>query len=237
MATDPARVLVVEDEAVLREAIASALRRAGFVVATLASGIDFERELSAFRPDAAILDVTLPGGPARSGLALAGALRASTPAVVLFVTARDSVPDRLAGFEAGADDYVVKPFAMPELVARLRAVLRRSGRLVSTTMQVADLLVDEDVGRVQRGRREIAVTATELRLLAYLARNRGRVLSKTQILTQVWGYEDYDPNLVETYVSSLRRKIEGTNGEMGERLIHTVRGIGYRMDGSNALAS
>jgi two-component system, OmpR family, response regulator len=237
MATDPARVLVVEDEAVLREAIASALGMAGFVVATLASGTDFEREVSAFRPDAAILDVTLPGGPARSGLALAGVLRASTQAVVLFVTARDSVPDRLAGFDAGADDYVIKPFAMPELVARLRAVLRRAGRLVSTTMQVADLLVDEDVGQVQRGRREIAVTATELRLLAYLARNRGRVLSKTQILTQVWGYDDYDPNLVETYVSSLRRKTEGVDGELGDRLIHTVRGIGYRMDATSALAS
>jgi two-component system OmpR family response regulator len=232
MTTDPARVLVVEDEAVLREAIVSALKMAGFVVAGLADGTDFARDVAAFRPDAAILDVTLPGGPRRSGLVLAEQLRSSTQAVVLFVTARDSVPDRLAGFAAGADDYIVKPFAMPELVARLRAVLRRAGKLVSTTVAVSDLLVDEDVGRVQRGTREIAVTATELRLLAYLARNRDRVLSKTQILTQVWGYEDYDPNLVETYVSSLRRKIELD----GDRLIHTVRGIGYRMGVVNALA-
>jgi two-component system OmpR family response regulator len=224
-----ARVLVVEDESVLREAIASALRMAGFVVAARPDGAGFAREVAEFRPDAAILDITLPGS---SGLALAAQLRATTQVVVLFVTARDSVSDRLAGFDAGADDYIVKPFAMLELVARLRAVLRRSGRLVSTTVQVADLLVDEDVGRVQRGSREIAVTATELRLLAYLARNRDRVLSKTQILTQVWGYDDYDPNLVETYVSSLRRKIELD----GDRLIHTVRGIGYRMGTASALA-
>jgi two-component system OmpR family response regulator len=228
MTADAARVLVVEDETVLREAITDALRTAGFTVRGLADGQDFAREVEAFRPDAAILDITLPG---RSGLRLATDLRAATQAVVLFVTARDSVPDRLAGFEAGADDYIVKPFALPELLARVRAVLRRAGRLVSTTIQVADLLVDEDVGRVQRGERDIAVTATELRLLAYLARNRDRVLSKTQILTQVWGYEDYDPNLVETYVSSLRRKIEVD----GDRLIHTVRGIGYRMGSLGAL--
>jgi DNA-binding response OmpR family regulator len=220
-----ARVLVVEDEDVLREAVTQALQEAGFTVAALASGEDFEQEIERFRPDAAILDVMLPGS---SGLTLAAHLHATTQTVVLFVTARDSVADRLAGFDAGADDYIVKPFALPELVARVRAVLRRAGKLVSTTVQVADLLVDEDVGRVQRGDREIQVTATELRLLGYLARNRDRVLSKTQILTQVWGYEDYDPNLVETYVSTLRRKLEVD----GERLIHTVRGVGYRMGAS-----
>jgi two-component system OmpR family response regulator len=227
MTADAARVLVIEDESVLREAISDALRAAGFTVHGRPDGRDFARVVDSFRPDAAILDVTLPGV---SGLRLAAQLRSTTQAVVLFVTARDSVPDRLAGFEAGADDYIVKPFALPELVARVRAVLRRSGRLVSTTVQVADLLVDEDVGRVQRGDRDIAVTATELRLLAYLARNRDRVLSKTQILTQVWGYEDYDPNLVETYVSSLRRKLEVD----GARLIHTVRGVGYRMGTTGA---
>ncbi len=140
MATDAARVLVVEDEAVLREAIGAALHSAGFVVRCRPDGDDFTREIELFRPDAAILDISLPR---TSGLTLARQVRATTPAVVLFVTARDSVPDRLAGFEAGADDYIVKPFAMPELVARLRAVLRRAGRLVSTTIQVGDLLVDE----------------------------------------------------------------------------------------------
>jgi len=222
VSSDAARVLVVEDERVLRHAVSQALREAGFTVRSLSSGEDFAREIERFRPDAAILDVMLPGS---SGLTLATFLRAQTQTVILFITARDSVADRLAGFDAGADDYIVKPFALPELVARVRAVLRRAGRLVSTTVQVADLLVDEDVGRVQRGEREIQVTATELRLLGYLARNRDRVLSKTQILTQVWGYEDYDPNLVETYVSNLRRKLEVD----GDRLIHTVRGVGYRM--------
>jgi two-component system OmpR family response regulator len=223
--SEAARVLVVEDEQVLRDAVSDALREAGFNVKSLPSGVDFAHEIELFRPDAAILDVMLPGS---SGLTLASYLRVQTQTVILFATARDSVADRLAGFDAGADDYIVKPFALPELVARVRAVLRRAGRLVSTTVQVADLLVDEDVGRVQRGDREIQVTATELRLLGYLARNRDRVLSKTQILTQVWGYEDYDPNLVETYVSSLRRKLEVD----GDRLIHTVRGVGYRMGAS-----
>ncbi|MCW2495834.1 response regulator transcription factor [Jatrophihabitans sp.] len=221
-ATDGARVLLVEDEQVLREAMAVALRQAGFTVEALPDGVGFEQRLELFRPDATVLDVMLPG---RSGLALAMHCRTHSQAAIVFVTARDEVPARLAGFEAGADDYVVKPFVLAELVARLRAVLRRSGRLVSSTMQVGDLLVDEDVGIVQRGDDEIAVTATELRLLAYLCRNHGRVLSKTQILTQVWGYDDYDPNLVETYVSTLRRKLEAGGAS---RLIHTVRGIGYR---------
>ena len=175
-----------------------------------------------FRPDVAILDVMLPG---TSGLALARHLRDQSQTAVLFLTARDAVPDRLAGFEAGADDYIVKPFVMAELLARTRAVLRRSGKQKSGRLQVADLLVDEDAGEVMRAGKAVPVTATELRLLGYLARNRGRVLSKTQILTQVWGYDAYDPNLVEAYVSGLRRKMEVHGG----RLIHTVRGVGYRM--------
>jgi two-component system OmpR family response regulator len=227
MPTNPARVLVVEDEPVLRHAITDTLLEAGFTVESLADGSEFTRSLDVFQPDAAIIDVMLPG---QSGLVLARQLRARSQAVVLFVTARDALADRLAGFEAGADDYIIKPFMQVELVARLRAVLRRAGRLVSSTVQVGDLLVDEEVGRVTRGDREIAVTPTELRLLAYLAHNRERVLSKTQILTQVWGYDDYDPNLVETFVSTLRRKIEAD----GDRLIHTVRGIGYRMGEAHA---
>lgn len=227
MPANPARVLVIEDDAVLRAAITDTLTSAGFTVQALPDGLDFADRSEAFRPDAAIIDVMLPGP---SGLSLARHLRAHSQAVVLFVTARDGLADRLAGFDAGADDYIIKPFMQAELVARLRAVLRRAGRLVSSTVQVADLLVDEDVGRVQRGEREIAVTATELRLLAYLARNRERVVSKTQILTQVWGYGDYDPNLVETFVSTLRRKLEVD----GDRLIHTVRGIGYRMGSAHA---
>ena len=217
-----ARVLVVEDEPVLREAVATALEAAGFVVHAAADGRDLDAVVGRFRPDAAVLDITLPGP---DGLTLGRRLHALGSTAVVYVTARDAVPDRLAGFAAGADDYLVKPFVLAELVARLRAVLRRTGRLVSPTVEVGDLVLDEDSGRVLVAGEPVPLTATELRLLSYLVRNRGRVLSKTQILTQVWGYDEYDPNLVEAHVSALRRKLEAH----GPRLVHTVRGIGYRV--------
>ena len=220
--TSAARVLVVEDEPVLRETVAGALTESGFVVLAAADGADFERTVARFRPDAAVLDIGLPGD---SGLVLARRLRSAGPAAVLFVTARDAVDDRLAGFAVGADDYVIKPFVLAELVARLRAVLRRTGRLTSPTVEVGPLVLDEDAGRVSVAGKAVALTATELRLLAYLVRNRGRVLSKTQILTQVWGYDVYDPNLVEAHVSAVRRKLEA----YGPRVVHTVRGVGYRV--------
>jgi DNA-binding response OmpR family regulator len=190
-------------------------------------GAEFAAQVAAFRPDVAVLDVMLP---TTSGLALAGHLRRHTQAGIVFVTARDGVADRLSGFEVGADDYVVKPFVTAELVARVRAVLRRTGRLRSSTVEVADVVIDEDAGEVLRDGCRISVTATELRLLGYLARQRGRVVSKTQILTQVWGYDAYDPNLVEAYVSTLRRKLE----QHGPRVIHTVRGVGYRIGDTTA---
>ena len=146
----------------------------------------------------------------------------------MFVTARDGVADRLNGFEVGADDYVVKPFVAADSWLRA-SVLRRAGRLRSTTVEVADVVIDEDAGEVLRGEVRIAVTATGFRLLGYLARQRGRVVSKTQILTQVWGYDAYDPNLVEAYVSC-RRKLE----QHGPRVIHTVRGVGYRIGETTA---
>lgn len=222
MPADTARVLLIEDDPLLRDSMTAALTGEGFVVRSESDGLELSSVVTAFRPDAAVLDVALPGP---SGLALARRLTAVGPISVLFVTARDTVPDRLAGFDAGGDDYLVKPFALAELIARLRAVLRRSGRLVSATVQVGDVLVDEDAGQVLCAGHPVHVTATELRLLGYLARNRGRVLSKTQILTQVWGYDNDDPNLVEAFVSGLRRKLEVD----GPRVIHTVRGIGYRM--------
>jgi two-component system, OmpR family, response regulator len=222
MSRKGARVLLVEDEPVLRETVAAALGEAGFSVLAVPDGRDLTAVADRFRPDAAVLDVTLPG---ESGLVLARRLRSAGPVAVLFVTARDAVSDRLAGFDAGADDYVVKPFVLAELVARLRAVLRRTGRMVSPTVEVGDLVLDEEAGLVLVAEQPVTVTATELRLLAYLVRNRGRVLSKTQILTQVWGYDEYDPNLVEAHVSALRRKLE----VHGPRLVHTVRGIGYRV--------
>jgi two-component system, OmpR family, response regulator len=215
-----ARVLVVEDDPDLLHAVAAALRRAGHEVRAISDGRD-PAALDSFSPDLAVLDIGLPGP---DGLALARNLRARTDVPVVFLTARDSVADRLAGFDAGADDYVLKPFVLAELMARVAAVLRRTGRLHST-MAVEDLVVDENACTAVRAGHRLDLTATEWRLLLHLAHHRGRTLSKTQLLTQVWGYDDYDPNLVEVHVSALRRKTE----VYGTRLIHTTRGLGYTL--------
>jgi two-component system, OmpR family, response regulator len=219
-----ARVLVVEDAEAIRTAVLAGLAEAGYDTAGRSDGRSLEHDLLAFRPDLVVLDVMLPG---RDGFALLGTVRRHSDAGVVMLTARDGVDDRLRGLHSGADDYVVKPFVLAELVARVTAVLRRLGR-APTTIEVGDLLVDAAAGSVQRAGVPIELTATELRLLDYLSAQRGRVVSKGQILTRVWGYTDYDPNLVEVHVSALRRKL----GE--PRLVHTVRGLGYvlRSDGS-----
>lgn len=215
-----ARVLVVEDEEAIRAALAAALRAAGHEVRECADGTGFEGVVDAFRPDLAVLDIQLPGR--RDGFALAAALRNRSDSAVLMVTARDAVEDRVRGFAGGADDYVVKPFATVEVLARVSAILRRLGR-VPSTVQVGDLVVDEEARVAVRSGVALELTATEFKLLAYLTGHRGRILSKTQLLTQVWGYDEYDPNLVEVHVSALRRKLE----QHGPRLIHTARGLGY----------
>ena len=212
-------MVVVEDQAAVREAAVASLRQEGFVARGYADAVDAGAIL-AFAPDLAILDVLLPSG---SGFALGRRLRARSALSIIFLTARDAVADRVEGLELGADDYVVKPFALEELLARVRAVLRRTGRL-ATVLEAGDLLIDEGGGRVTRTGQPIPLTATELRLLAFLVRHRGQALSKDQLLTQVWGYDAYDPNLVEVHVSALRRKLERS----GPRVIQTVRGIGYR---------
>jgi len=214
-----ARILVIEDAEAIRAAVCSALRDSAFTVVGRADGRELEADLSRFRPDLVVLDVMLPG---RDGFALLDVVRRTSDAGVVMLTARDGVPDRLRGLTGGADDYLVKPFVLAELVARVTAVLRRLGRTPST-VQVGDLVIDADSGVVCQGGHPIDLTATELRLLKYLAAQRGRVVSKTQILTAVWGYDDYDPNLVEVHVSALRRKLEAH----GPRLLHTVRGLGY----------
>ena len=215
-----ARVLVVEDDPLIRESVVAALTAAGHVVQSAGTAEGVPALAADFRPDLALLDVMLPG-PA-DGFSLARALRRDRDVPVIFLTARDAGSDRLAGFEAGADDYVVKPFIVEELVARVRAVLRRLGR-VPSVIDLGDLVVDEQSREAVRSGAALDLTATEYRLLLYLAHERGRILSKTQLLTQVWGYEDYDPNLVEVHVSALRRKLE----ERGPRILHTVRGLGY----------
>lgn len=218
-----ARILVVEDEPAIRDAVAAALRAEGLRVCERPDGADLEATVDGFLPDMAILDVMLPGP--RDGFALARTLRQDSDLPILFLSARDAASARLQGFAAGADDYVVKPFVLEELLARTRALLRRSGRLQTSAVEVGDLVVDEDSGLAVRAGHRLELTSTELRLVSYLARNRGRILSKLQILTQVWGYDDYDPNLVEVHVSALRRKLEAH----GPRLIATVWGQGYVM--------
>ncbi|KQO81845.1 two-component system response regulator [Frigoribacterium sp. Leaf263] len=217
----PARILVVDDDETIRTAVLAALDAEGFTTRGLADGGALADELGSFVPDLVVLDWMLPGAP---GIRLAAVIRTSSDAAVVMLTARDEVDDRLRGFAEGVDDYIVKPFAVAELIARVTAVLRRRGRIPSV-IEIGDLVVDPDAARSTRGGRPLDLTATEFRLLGFLAESRGRTVSKTQILTQVWGYDDYDPNLVEVHLSALRRKMEGS----GPRLIHTVRGLGYRM--------
>ena len=215
------RVLVVEDDVTVRDALDAALRAEGYVVESVADGSDFERDLRTFRPDLVVLDVRLPVGP--DGFALGRRLRAESDVPLVFLTAADELDDRLQGFTAGADDYLTKPFSVAELLARVRALLRRAGRLTSPTWQVGDLTVDEGARIARRGDQEVELTRTEFDVLAELGRRRGRTVSKEQLLSAVWQFDSYDPNLVEVHVSALRRKLE----DHGDRLIHTVRGVGY----------
>jgi two-component system, OmpR family, response regulator len=218
-------VLVVEDDDAVRDAVAESLRAAAYEVSAHPDGTHAGTVVRTFRPDLAVLDVRLPVGP--DGLHLPRMLRASIPDLpILLLTAADSVDDRLAGFEAGADDYLVKPFAMAELHARVKALLRRAGRLHSEVWQVGDITIDEARRTVVRGGEPVYLTATEFGLLLALARDPGRVLSKTRLLADVWGFDAYDPNLVEVHISSLRRKLEAA----GPRIVKTVRGAGYALE-------
>ena len=221
MQTSLPRALVVEDDPAIREAVSMALRDDGYEVRAEADGEAALRSAEGFRPDVAIVDVRLPPGP--DGIGVARALREASDLPVLFLTAADGLEDRLAGFAVGADDYIVKPFSMAELLARLRAVLRRAGRLQSAVWQVGDLVVDEAARVVQSAGEPVELTPTEFELLVALGRQRGRVVSKVQLLSLVWGYDAYDPNVVEVHISALRGKLEARGG----RLIHTVRGAGY----------
>ena len=215
------RVLMVEDSEAIRLPVLTALRGHGFSAEGHADGNELEARLAGFGPDLVILDVLLPG---RNGFELLQVVRELSGAGVLMLTARDAMQDRVRGLTAGADDYLVKPFQMAELIARIQAVLRRTGNTGLSTA-VGDLIIADDAANVRRADREIDLTVTERRILAYLAARPGRVVSKTQILTSVWGYEGFDDNVVEVHVSSLRRKLE----RHGPRLIHTVRGRGYRL--------
>ncbi len=221
----PVRVLVVDDEPSLADLLASVLRYEGWEVQTAPDGSSAVRAVRDFEPDAIVLDIMLPDF---DGLEVLRRVRAVTPHVcVLFLTARDSVQDRVTGITAGGDDYVTKPFSLEEVVARLRGLLRRAGMVRAsggTAITVADLTMDEDAREVRRGGQLIELTATEFELLRFLMRNPRRVLSKAQILDRVWNYDfGGQAHVVELYISYLRKKIDSGR----QPLIHTVRGVGY----------
>lgn len=222
----PIRVVVVDDEEALCELVAMALRYEGWDVVTAATGRAGLAAIRDHRPDVVVLDIMLPD---LDGLSVLGQLRAAGDGVpALFLTAKDAVSDRVGGLTVGGDDYVTKPFSLEELVARLRALLRRSPAFADGArpglLRVGDLTLDEDAVEVTRAGTPIELTAREFELLRYLMRNPRRVLSKDQILDRVWSYDaDVRPSVVELYISYLRKKIDAA----GEPMIHTVRGFGY----------
>jgi two-component system response regulator MprA len=218
------RVLVVDDDPAVRESLRRSLVFNGYQVELAADGEQALRAVADSRPDAVVLDVMMPR---LDGLATCRALRAAGDDVpVLMLTARDEVADRVAGLDAGADDYLPKPFALEELLARLRALLRRIGAGDSgPVLRLADLTLDPASRDVTRGERPVRLTRTEFALLELLLRNQRRVLPRERILEEVWGYDfPTTANSLEVYVGYLRRK---TEAEGEPRLIHTVRGVGY----------
>lgn len=222
----PVRVLVVDDEASLVELLQMALRYEGWQVETATDGASALHKARTFEPDVIVLDIMMPG---LDGLEVLRRMRATgDDAAVLFLTAKDSVNDRVVGLTAGGDDYVTKPFSLEEVVARLRGLLRRTGRGITgytdPILRVGDLTLNEDSYEVTRGDRVIELTAKEFELLRYLMRNARRVVSKLQILDRVWSYEfEGNTSIVEIYISYLRKKIDAGHPPM----IHTVRGVGY----------
>ncbi|WP_233491286.1 response regulator transcription factor [Blastococcus sp. TBT05-19] len=223
-----ARLLVVDDEPNIRELLSASLRYAGFEVATAADGQQALALAGSFRPDLLVLDVMMPG---LDGFGVVRRLRESgkhTP--VLFLTARDAAEDKISGLTLGGDDYVTKPFSLDEVVARIRAVLRRTAgaqrAAEAPRLTFADIELDEETHEVIKAGEVISLSPTEFKLLRYLMANAGRVLSKAQILDHVWNYDfNGEANVVESYISYLRRKIDTTE----PRLLQTIRGVGYTL--------
>ena len=225
-ATPEARLLVVEDEPNILELLSASLRLAGFEVATATGGLEALTAVQRHRPDLVVLDVMLPD---LDGFDVARRLRSGdTRTPVLFLTARDATEDKVTGLTIGGDDYVTKPFSLEEVIARIRAVLRRARSTgpppPPTRLRAADLELDEESHEVWRAGRRVQLSPTEFKLLRYLMTNAGRVLSKAQILDHVWNYDFRgDSSIVESYVSYLRRKVDAVE----PRLIHTIRSVGY----------
>jgi two-component system OmpR family response regulator len=222
--TRETRILVVDDEPNITDLVATTLRYEGFEVAVAGNGRDALSLVTSFRPDIVVLDVMLPdvdGFEVRTRLGERG-----EDVPVLFLTARDAPEDKIRGLTIGGDDYVTKPFSLEELVARIRAILRRIGQgdRQGGVMRFADLELDEETYEVRRDGRRIELTPTEFKLLRFLMLNPRRVMSKGQILDHVWEYDfGGDAAIVETYISYLRKKVDAKE----PHLIHTVRGFGY----------
>lgn len=221
------RILVVDDETSITDLVGMALRYEGFDPDIAHNGVQALSKAQSFRPSLIVLDVMLPD---IDGFEVARRLRAERSSVpVLFLTARDASSDKVRGLTIGGDDYVTKPFSVEELVARIRAILRRSEGArarESSVLAFADLELDEDTHEVLRGGRPVDLTPTEFKLLHYLMLNPRRVLSKSQIMDRVWAYDfGGRANVVETYISYLRKKVDAE----GIPLIHTIRGVGYSL--------
>jgi two-component system, OmpR family, response regulator MprA len=216
------RVLVVEDDEDIALALQRSLRMEGYEVRIAPDGEDALSSAAAFHPDLVVLDLGLPK---LDGIEVARRLRSDGDVPILMLTARDALENRVEGLDSGADDYLVKPFERQELLARLRALLRRRPPRGSASMSVGDLTLNPDTHEVRRGEREIELTQREFELLEYLMRNERIVVPRQRLLEEVWGYDPFaTTNTIEVFVSNLRRKLEG-GGE--PRLLHTIRGAGY----------
>jgi len=217
------RVLVVEDDRDIAEVLQRSLRIEGYEVRCARDGSTALEEGRTFAPDLVILDLGLPGGI--DGLEVAKTMRGQGDTPILILTARDALDSRVEGLDSGADDYLVKPFERQELLARMRALLRRRPPRGSAALRVGDLALNPDTHEVSRGERQIELTQREFELLEYLMRNERIVISRQRLLDEVWGYEPFSTtNTIEVFISNLRRKLEG---DEEPRLLHTIRGAGY----------
>ncbi len=218
----PARVLVVEDDDAIAQVLQRSLRMEGYEVRVAGDGVAALDQAHAFLPDVVILDLGLP---LMDGIEVARTLRESDDVPILVLSARDAVESRVEGLDSGADDYLVKPFERQELLARLRALLRRRPPRGQASLSVGDLTLNPDTHEVTRAGRPMELTQREFELLEYLMRNERIVVSRQRLLDEVWGYDPFSmTNTIEVFVSNLRRKLEA-DGE--PRLLHTIRGAGY----------
>jgi len=222
--TDPSggRVLVVEDDEEIADVLRRALRNEGYDVRTSADGVEALDVAAGFIPDLIVLDLGLPR---LDGIEVCRRLRADSDVPILMLTARAETDDRVGGLDSGADDYLVKPFERKELLARIRALLRRRPPRGSASLQVGDLSLNPDTREVRRGQREIELTNREFELLEYLMHNERLVVSRERLLDEVWGYDPMAAtNTIDVFISNLRRKLES---DSESRLLHTKRGAGY----------